>query len=162
MTRPPDAEPKPDCPSCEAMQQWANKMGDESYRVDAARQDLAVALIFLLEDLKAGQAVGETHVEITRIVKALERRQLKARHTMNAPLPHSRKTGEPALPRTPEPDRSPETIALILRIVEGKCSELARIEPDGSHSKRALSDLALLAEGWIAPEDLGFSLTATY
>lgn len=158
MTRAPDADPKPDCPNCEAMQQFANKLGDESYRIEAARQDLAVALIFLLEDLKAGQAAGETHVEIPRIIKALERRQLKARHTMNAPLPHSRRKDAPTLPRTPMPDRNPETIALILRIVESKCSELSRIEPNGSHSKRALSDLALLAEGWITPEDLGFSL----
>lgn len=156
------AEKKPDCAYCQACNDFAAKLGDESYRVEAARQDLAVALIFLLQDLKAGQAAGETHVEIPRIVKALERRQLKARHTMNAPLPHSRRKDAPTLPRTPEPDRSPETIALILRIVEGKCSELARIEPDGSHSKRALSDLALLAEGWITPEDLGFSLTATH
>ncbi|WP_406000717.1 hypothetical protein [Streptomyces sp. NBC_00829] len=148
----------PDCPHCDATQQFANKLGDESYRVDAARQHLAVALIFLLEDLHAGTASGETHVEIPRIVKVLERIQRRTRHAMNAPLPHSRRASDPTLPRTPEPDRSPETIALILRIVEGKCEELARIEPPGSHSKRALSDLALLAEGWITPESLGFSL----
>lgn len=146
-----------DCPNCEAVQQFANKLGDESYRVDAARQRLAFALIHLLEDLGAGLASGETHIEIPRMIKALAGVQRRTRHAMNAPLPHSARKGT-TLPHTPAPDRDPETIALILRIVEGKCEELSRTEPDGSHSKRALSDLALLADGWITPEDLGFSL----
>lgn len=154
MTTP---EKKPDCAYCEDTQQFANKLGDEVYRVDAARQHLAFALIGLLEDLRAGTAAGETHVEIHRIIKSLERIQQGARHAMNAPLPHSRRKSDPTLPPAPEPERSPETIALILRIVAGKCEELARIEPDGSHSKRALSDLALLAEGWITPEFLGYN-----
>ncbi|WP_331752287.1 hypothetical protein [Streptomyces sp. NBC_00829] len=148
----------PDCPHCEAIQQLANKLGDESYRVTAARQELGKALIFLVADLRNGQAGGETHVEIPRIVKVLEGIQRRTRHAMNAPLPHGRRKNDPTLPDTPVPDRTPETIALILRIVEGKCEELSRIEPPGSHSKRALSDLALLAEGWITPESLGYSL----
>lgn len=148
----------PKCPNCESMQRYANKIGDESHRVSAARQELAVALIFICRDLRAAEAAGETHVEIPRVLKALDGTQQRTRHTMNAPLTSSRRTGEPFLPMGQETDRSPETIALILRIVTNKCEELARNEPDGSHSKRALSDLSLLADGWITPQSLGFVL----
>ncbi len=156
MTTAPEAETKSSCPNCATLQEFANKLGDESYRVDAARQHLAFALTHVLTDLRNGAARGERSVEISRIVKRLNEIQLRTRHAMNAPLPRSRRSNEPTLPDLPIADRDKATKDLVLRVIEAKCEELARSEPDGSHAKRALSDLSLLAGGWIAPESLGF------
>lgn len=157
MTPVPSTQKKYSCPNCDDMQQFANKIGDESYRVDAARQYLAFALIHLIREIKEGAARGETVIEIPRILSRLDGTQQGTRFKMNGVMPHTRRGDQPVLPKGDPPSRSQETIHLILRIVAGKCEELARIEPDGSHSKRALSDLSLLAEGWITPESLGYN-----
>lgn len=83
------------CPRCEDMQQFANKIGDESYRVDAARQYLAFALIHLVEEIEEGASRGETAIEIPRLLRRLDGTQQGTRRAMNAPLPHTRRGTNP-------------------------------------------------------------------